>query len=131
MFFLIIIIPVAAVFAALQVFLCKKYERKSIRLVPLFITLSIIAALGVLYIDPVSALIFSALFLHESMTSVQIIGARAFRNCSSMLGITIPASVTCIGEDAFSGCTNVVITCFEGSAAHAYALSNNIPFNLM
>ena len=57
MFFLIIIIPVAAVFAALQVFLCKKYERKSIRLVPLFITLSIIAALGVLYIDPVSAFI--------------------------------------------------------------------------
>ena len=45
----------AAVFAALQIFLCKKSEKKTVRLVPLFITLGIIAALGILLLDPVSS----------------------------------------------------------------------------
>ena len=57
MYFIIFSLPIAVVFAALQVFLCKKYEKKAIRLVPLFITLSIIAALGILYIEPVSAFV--------------------------------------------------------------------------
>lgn len=54
MYFVIFGLPVAAVFAALQIFLCKKSEKKSVRLVPLFITIGIIAALGLLLIDPVS-----------------------------------------------------------------------------
>ena len=57
MYFIIFSIPVAVAFAALQVFLCKKYERKAIRLVPLFIALAIIAALEILLLDPVSAFI--------------------------------------------------------------------------
>lgn len=57
MYFVIFSIPIAAVFAALQVFLCKKYERKSIRLVPLFITLGILAAFGILLLDPVSGFV--------------------------------------------------------------------------
>ena len=54
MYFVIFGLPVAAVFAALQIFLCKKYEKKMIRLIPLFITFGIIAALGILLLDPVS-----------------------------------------------------------------------------
>ena len=54
MYFVIFGLPVAAVFAALQIFLCKKSDKKAVRLVPLFITLGIIAALGLLLLDPVS-----------------------------------------------------------------------------
>ena len=54
MYFVIFGLPVAAVFAALQIFLCKKYEKKMIRLIPLFITFGIIAVLGILLLDPVS-----------------------------------------------------------------------------
>ena len=54
MYFIIFGIPVAIIFAALQIFLCKKYEKKMIRLIPLFITFGIIAALGILLLDPVS-----------------------------------------------------------------------------
>ena len=54
MYFVIFGLPVAAVFAALQIFLCKKSDKKTVRLVPLFITLGIIAALGLLLLDPVS-----------------------------------------------------------------------------
>ena len=54
MYFVIFGLPVAAVFAALQIFLCKKSDKKAVRLIPLFITLGIIAALGILLLDPVS-----------------------------------------------------------------------------
>ena len=54
MYFIIFGLPVAAVFAALQVFLCKKSDKKTVRLVPLFITLGIIAALCLLITDSVS-----------------------------------------------------------------------------
>ena len=54
MYFVIFSLPLAAVFAALQVILCKKSDKKAVRLVPLFITLGIIAALGILLLDPVS-----------------------------------------------------------------------------
>ena len=54
MYFVIFGLPVAAVFAALQIFLCKKSDKKTVRFVPLFITLGIIAALGLLLLDPVS-----------------------------------------------------------------------------
>ena len=61
MYFVIFGLPVAAVFAALQIFLCKKSEKKAVRLVPLFITLGIIASLGILLLDPVS--VFLARFI--------------------------------------------------------------------
>ena len=55
MYFIIFSLPVAIIFAALQFFLCKKYERKSIRMIPLFITLGIIEIFGILLTDPVSS----------------------------------------------------------------------------
>ena len=54
MYFVIFSLPIVAVFAALQIFLCKKSDKKAVRLIPLFITLGIIAALGILLLDPVS-----------------------------------------------------------------------------
>lgn len=54
MYFIIFSLPIAAVFAVLQVILCKKSDKKAVRLIPLFITLGIIAALGILLLDPVS-----------------------------------------------------------------------------
>lgn len=54
MYYIIFGLPVAVVFAALQVFLCLKSERKIIRFIPLFMSLGIIAMLGLLMLDPVS-----------------------------------------------------------------------------
>ena len=54
MYFVIFSLPIVAVFAALQVILCKKSDKKAVRLVPLFITLGIIVSLGILLLDPVS-----------------------------------------------------------------------------
>ena len=61
MYYIIFGLPLAAIFAALQIFLCKKYGKKMIRLIPLFITLGIIASLGILLLEPVS--VFLARFI--------------------------------------------------------------------
>ena len=61
MYFVIFGLPLAAIFAALQIFLCKKSKKKAVRLIPLFITLGIIAALGILLLEPVS--VFLARFI--------------------------------------------------------------------
>ena len=61
MYFVIFSLPIVALFAALQVILCKKSDKKAVRLIPLFITLGIIAALGILLLDPVS--VFLARFI--------------------------------------------------------------------
>ena len=39
--------------------------------------------------------------------SVTSIGDKAFQVCSGLTSITIPQSVTAIGEDAFLGCSNL------------------------
>ena len=70
---------------------------------------------------------FGYVYLGSEVTGI---GARAFKNCASLVQIYIPASVTSIGEDAFDGCPNVVIVCPSGSAAHNYAVSNNLSYRL-
>ena len=61
MYFVIFGLPLAAIFAALQIFLCKKSKKKAVRLIPLLITLGIIVALGILLLEPVS--VFLARFI--------------------------------------------------------------------
>ena len=50
------------------------------------------------------------------------IGLEAFRGCHGLASVTIPASVTEIGEDAFYGCAEgeIVITVEKGSYAEEY-----------
>ena len=55
-------------------------------------------------------------------SQLQIIGLDAFCDCTSLSSITIPASVTNIGDWAFSGCTGITQVIFEGNACE-----NNIP----
>lgn len=59
------------------------------------------------------------------MTSI---GASAFYNCRSLTSVTIPKSVTSIGENAFSGCDNLVLQVKEGSYAQAYAQENKFKY---
>ena len=64
--------------------------------------------------------------------SITTIGNTAFMNCSSLKGIYIPSSVTDIGSQAFYGCDeNLIIYCHSESAAHQYAIDNNIKFAII
>lgn len=58
---------------------------------------------------------------------VETIGPRAFANCESLAYVFVPDSVQTIAEDAFSGCGELVIGCFSGTAAESYANQNGIP----
>ena len=55
----------------------------------------------------------------------------AFANMITLTHITIPASVKKIGNNAFSGCPNLVICTAKGSCAEAYAKENSIKFELI
>lgn len=59
------------------------------------------------------------------------IGAGAFMNCTNLERATLGKSITNIGEDAFSGCENLVIYCYQDSCAHQYAQENKISFVIM
>lgn len=50
-----------------------------------------------------------------SGTQITAIAPRAFRNRSSLTSVTIPSSVTNIGEYAFYGCTNITSLRFNGT----------------
>ena len=56
------------------------------------------------------------------------IGSYAFRDCSSLESITIPSSVTSIGDDAFCGCDKLTIYGEKDSAAESYAKMFGIAF---
>ena len=62
--------------------------------------------------------------------NLEHIGDEAFQN-TALGTITLGRSVTEIGADAFAGCQNVKIRCYENSAAHRYAQNNQIPFELL
>ena len=58
----------------------------------------------------------------------QSIGHYAFLNCSELLRIDIPASVTEIDDTAFNGCDKLIIVCPEGSTAAQYAEAKGIDY---
>ncbi|MEG2701792.1 MAG: Ig-like domain-containing protein [Clostridia bacterium] len=51
------------------------------------------------------------------------IGSRAFANCAALRSVTLESAVAVIAEDAFDGCTNLVVRCPPGSYAESYALA--------
>ena len=55
----------------------------------------------------------------------------AFRNCTALKEISIPASVSEIAADAFVLCPNVTIYCSKGSFAHSFAIEQKINFKLV
>ena len=73
----------------------------------------------------------------DKLTSVSIpstvtdIGDCAFDGCSALKSVTIPQTVTNIGDSAFDGCDGITVKCVEGSAAHEYAIENDIDFELI
>ena len=63
-------------------------------------------------------------------SNLEHIGDEAFQN-TALGTITLGRSVTEIGADAFTGCRNVKIRCYEDSVAHRYAQDNQIPFEII
>lgn len=61
--------------------------------------------------------------------TVTKIGKSAFKRCFNLEYIYIPESVTTIEENVFELSDNVTIYCKENSAAHKYAVENNIPYS--
>lgn len=62
----------------------------------------------------------------DGVTSIESL---AFADCPNLRGVTIPASVSTIAEDAFQGSTNLTIVGESGSYAEYYAQAHNLVFN--
>jgi hypothetical protein len=58
------------------------------------------------------------------------IGEGAFQYCTSLQVLEISEGVAEIEENAFLGCTNLIILCKENSCAHYYAQEHGIRFEL-
>ena len=61
-------------------------------------------------------------------SQLKSIGKNAFKKCPNLKSITIPASVTEIGDGAFADCTDLTISGYAGSYAETYAKANGITF---
>lgn len=59
---------------------------------------------------------------------LQSIGARAFAGCTAFCQIRIPASVTFIADNAFDGCTQLIIYGQAGSSAQTFAEKHGYRF---
>lgn len=86
------------------------------------------------FVDSIFGYAFSYCPDLETVTipgNVTSIGIGTFQHCPKLTRVTIPASVTSLGENAFSYSRQAVIYCEQGSAAHAYAQENNIPYRFI
>ena len=84
-------------------------------------------------VESISSHAFSYCFISRVILpdTVKSIEEFAFYECEPLTGITIPLSVTYIGDDAFAYCYELTISCYDHSAAHNYAKENNISFLLL
>ncbi len=62
---------------------------------------------------------------------IQSMGRSAFGGCTALTSITIPESVTSIESYCFEGCDQLTIYAVDGSAAHLYAIKNQINCKLI
>lgn len=69
----------------------------------------------------------TALTIPESVTYID---QEAFKGCEALTALTIPERVTYIGPDAFKGCEGISLHVSRDSAAHKYAMENNIPYRV-
>lgn len=67
----------------------------------------------------------------ELPAKFSILGKYAFSSCSALTSIYMPKTLTSIGTGVLSGSNSAVISCYADSCAHAYAIANSIPFNLL
>lgn len=63
--------------------------------------------------------------------TVTTIGNSAFYGCNNLERIVIPASVISFGNSVFANCENITIECYSGSTAETYAINNNTPYILI
>lgn len=68
---------------------------------------------------------FTHVYLGDTVTKISSL---AFANCSELIYIQMPASITSISSDAFTGSPNVRIGCYRDSEAYRFAVSNHIPY---
>ena len=59
-----------------------------------------------------------------------MIGSYAFRNCTGIRTLRIPAKVVFIGKGAFDGCSGLTLIVTDGSYAHEYCRQNNLTYTL-
>ena len=64
-------------------------------------------------------------------TSVTTIESQAFKQCSNLKYVTIPAQTTNLEAGIFTSSPNVVVRCFENSAAHKYCEKYAIEYVLL
>ena len=66
---------------------------------------------------PLKAELYGAITVPETVSeyAVTAIGDRAFENIRTISGVTLPASITSIGEGAFSGCASLKNIIFQGT----------------
>ena len=64
----------------------------------------------------------------ERSDAYAAIGYLAFSFCDELTTITLPRSVTSIGEGTFFGCSNLTLTVDHDSYALQYARENDVPY---
>ena len=67
----------------------------------------------------------------EVAAGTTMIGARAFANCTSLRKIVIHAKNVTIADDAFAGCTDLLIVAHKGSTAHQFAKEHGLEFRAL
>lgn len=74
----------------------------------------------------------SVTFAAESPTDTQTtLGERAFYYCTKLESALLPANTASISADAFESCAKLTLYVEENSPAHAFAVNNNLAFELI